>query len=415
MTGSRQQPIYLDYAASAPIDAAVAAAMTDVLGSPELQANPSSAHPAGRAVAARAEQARGTLADAVGAQPREIIWTSGATEADNLAVIGGARMQRERGRGDRVVTAGSEHQAVLAACEWLETAGFKVTRLPPARNGTLRAEDLDASLDDDVVLVSLMSINNETGVCHDIPALGERARRYGALMHVDAAQGLPEWPENLADWPVDLVSLSAHKCHGPAGVGALWRRHQPRARLHPLIVGGGQEGGLRAGTLPLHQLVGMAEAHRLAAENRRRDAAHIAALRQRLEAGLARVPALVRNGCADGAAHILNVSVAGVHGDALRDALGPEVTVSAGSACSSREGEPSHVLRAMGRPDALAGAALRISLGRDSTAEAVDEAARSIAAAIEALRSVSPAGRALAEGGSVGQLYAMATEPELLS
>ena len=404
-------PIYLDYAASTPIDPQVAARMQAVLSSSEATANPSSAHPAGRAVAGRISEARATVAAAIGAEPGEVIWTSGATEADNLAVIGGARMQRQRGRGHRVVTLATEHDAVLAACEQLEAEGFEVTRLVPDVDGRVEPGLMADVMADDVALVSVMAVNNETGVVQDIHAFGELAHDYGALMHVDAAQGMAHWPERLADWPIDLVSLSAHKWYGPPGVGALWRRETPRARVAPLVVGGGQEGGLRSGTVAVHQVVGMAEAYRLWAERGAEDASHVGQLRERLEAGIARIDGLVRNGRRDGSARTLNVSVAGVHGDALRAALADRVTLSAGSACSSREGEPSHVLRSMARPEALAAAALRISLGRDLSGEQLDEAVNTIAVVVEQLRDASPAWRWLCDGTSMRELYGLSYEP----
>ncbi len=415
MTAARSRALYLDYAASTPVDPAVAQCVNDALVSEEGVANPASAHPAGRAAAARIEAARETLATAIGADAREIIWTSGATEADNLAVLGGARMQRARGRGHRVVTVATEHDAVLAACERLAREGFAVTRLLPDSDGYLAPDALAEVLGDDVALVSVMSINNETGVIQDGPALGELAHASGALMHVDAAQGMAEWPERLADRPVDLVSLSAHKWYGPPGVGALWRRLEPRARLEPVIIGGGQETGLRAGTPALHQIVGMAEAFRLGSQRRAVDQAHIARLRERLEQGLAGIGGLVRNGRRDGSARILNVSVAGVHGDALRTALGGELTVSAGSACSSREGVPSHVLQAMGRPEALAAAALRISLGRELSEVQIDAAVAAMVRVIAQLRGPSPAWRHMQAGASVAELYGMADEPVLVA
>jgi Cysteine sulfinate desulfinase/cysteine desulfurase and related enzymes len=229
---SASNAIYLDYAASTPVDPVVAERMQAALTSPEAMANPASAHPMGKAAAALVEAARSQLASAIGSEPREIIWTSGATEADNLAVIGGARMQRARGRGHRVVTVATEHDAVIAACDQLSAEGFTVTRLVPETDGSLAPAALGEALDDDVALVSVMAINNETGVIHDVPAMGELAWRHGALMHVDAAQGMTAWPDCLSDWPIDLVSLSAHsgsgrlalgRCGGGCNHGPGWR------------------------------------------------------------------------------------------------------------------------------------------------------------------------------------------------
>jgi cysteine desulfurase len=403
MTGESPS-LYFDYAATTPVAPEVAAAMCDCLTARPLLGNPSSDHAPGRRAAARVEAARAAVAEFIGADASEIVWTSGATEADNLAVIGAARQQRARGRGHHVITVATEHRAVLAAAERLEADGFRVTRLPVASDGTLDPEAVDAALEPETVLVSVMHVNNETGVVQDIRSIGERVRARGALFHVDAAQSVGRLPLDVRDLPVDLVSLSAHKLYGPAGVGALYVRARPRVRLQPLVVGGGQEQGRRGGTLAVHQLVGIGEAFRLAGLRRQQDLEHLQQLRARLLRGLARIDGLVLNGRADGAPHIVNVAVPGVHGAALRAEL-DGIAYSAGSACASRQARPSHVLRAMGVPDALAAAALRLSLGRETGERDVDHLVQRLAAAVERLRALSPVWRELEQGRSLESIY----------
>ncbi len=401
---SEHDDLYFDYAATTPLAPEVAAAMNDCLMARPPLGNPSSAHGPGRRAAVRVEAARAAVADLIGADADEIVWTSGATEANNLAVLGAARRQRARGRGDHVVTAATEHRAVLAAVDQLEAEGFRVTRLPVAPDGSLDAAAVAAALQPSSVLVSGMHVNNETGVIQDIRAIGERVRDRGALFHVDAAQSAGRLPLDMGSLPVDLLSLSAHKLYGPPGVGALYVRARPRVRLQPLLVGGGQEQGRRAGTVPVHQVVGMGEAFRLAAQRWSADQAHLGALRERLWAGLAGIGGMMLNGRRDGSPHILNVSVPGVHGAALRAELAA-VALSAASACASREARGSHVLRAMGVPGALAGAGLRLSIGRESSERAVDDLVEHIYAAVSRLRAISPVWRELKEGRSGESTY----------
>ncbi|WP_163144229.1 cysteine desulfurase family protein, partial [Arhodomonas sp. KWT] len=251
-----------------------------------LAGNPASAHAVGRHAAAAVAEARARVAGALGASASEIVWTSGATEADNLAIKGAARHQRERGRGDHVVTLATEHRAVLASCEALEREGFIVTRVPPESDGSVSPEAVAAAMTADTVLVSVSAVNNETGVIPDLAAIAEGVKGRGALLHVDAAQALGRVPLDVAGLPADLVSLSAHKCYGPQGVGALYVRRRPRVRLAPLLHGGGQEGGLRPGTVPVAQVVGMGAAVARCVRNAARDGRHLEALRGRLLAGL---------------------------------------------------------------------------------------------------------------------------------
>jgi len=395
--------LYLDYAATTPVDPAVVDAVARTLASGP--GNPSSDHEAGRCAAATVESARGRVAGLIGGRAAEIVWTSGATEADALAILGGARQQRARGRGDHVVTLATAHRAVLAPCAELEAEGFRVTRLAPDRDGALPPERLAEAVTERTCLITLLHVNNETGVCHDIAAMGHIARRVGALLHVDASQSAGRLPIDVGALPVDLLSLSAHKLYGPQGVGALWVRSRPRVRLKPLFSGGGQENGLRGGTLAVHQIVGMGEAFRLACERFQADDSSLRALSARLRRGLAGIPGLVLNGRADGAPHIVNVSPLGVHGESLAALLDADLCVSAGSACSSHDREPSHVLRAMGRPDALAAAAVRLSLGRGVTERMIDAAVERLAAAVQTLRAVSPLWREIAAGSAPELVY----------
>ncbi|WP_440997308.1 cysteine desulfurase family protein [Arhodomonas sp. SL1] len=403
---------YLDYAATTPLDPGVLAAMRPWLEG--LAANPSSDHPPGRHAAAAVSTARVRVAAFLNAAPEEIVWTSGATEADNLAVLGAARHQYGRGRGDHVVVAATEHRAVLSACEALEREGLSVTRVRPDADGTIDPAAVADALSERTLLASVAAVNNETGVTADLDAIAAAVKARGALFHVDAAQAAGRVALDVQRLPVDLLSLSAHKCYGPQGVGALYVRRRPRrVRLAPLLHGGGQEGGLRPGTVPVAQVVGMGAAFARLAEEARADERHLRALRARLEQRLAGIGGIVRNGRADGSPHILNIAVLGVHGEALAAALG-DLAVSAGSACSAGSPGPSHVLRAMGRPDPIAHASLRLSLGRMVTAAEVDEAVARLAAAARRLRAFSPLWRRLSAGEPAEAVYATATPLALL-
>ena len=383
------EAVYLDNAATTAVDPRVVEAMLECLGPAGDYANPSAVgHGPGRRARARVEQARAEVAALVGADPSQVIFTSGATEADNLALLGAARFYR--GRGRHVVTSRTEHPAVLDACRQLEREGFEVTYLKPGPDGIVEVAQVEAALRPDTLLVSLMHVNNEIGVVQDVGCVGRMCRERGVLFHVDAAQGAGKLPLDVGGDCIDLLALTAHKLHGPKGVGALCVRREPRLGLVPLLHGGGQERGLRSGTLPTHQIVGMGAAYRIAAAEMREEGARIAGLRDRLWRGLAAVPGVLLNGHATRRAPgILSVAVDGVEGESLLYDL-PQLAVASGSACATTSGEPSYVLRALGRSDRLAQSSLRLSLGRFTTAAEVDLAVQAIDAAVSRLRAVAP-------------------------
>jgi len=379
--------VYLDYAATTPVDPRVAQAIGACLAAPA--GNAYSTHAAGRAARERVEAARAEVAALIAAPPEAIVFTSGATEADNLAILGAARGNAARGR--HLVSLRTEHRAVLDPLARLEREGFRVTLLNPGRDGLVDPAELGRALGRETTLVSVMLVNNETGVVQDIPAIAAECRRHGALLHVDAAQAAGRVPLEVGALDADLVSLAAHKVHGPVGVGALYVRREPRPTLLPIAFGGGQEGGLRPGTLPVHQIVGMGTAYALARAALAEEPARLAALRERLWTALRPLPGALLNGHPERRApHILNVSFEGVDGEALLYALG-SVAVSTGSACGAGHGEPSYVLRALGRDDALAQASLRFSFGRPTTAAEVDLVAARVRAAVLRLRALAPA------------------------
>lgn len=384
------EAVYLDNAATTPVDPRVAERMGAFLTADGDFGNAAShGHVFGRRARDAVEHARAQVAEAIGAEPREIVFTSGATEADNLALKGVAAFQRDRGR--HIVTAASEHKAVLDTCAALEFSGYEVTRVAPAADGRVIPEAVAAALRADTILVSVMHANNETGVINDIAAIGERVRAHGARFHVDAAQSAGRIDLDVGALDVDLVSLSAHKIHGPKGVGALWVRRRPRVRLVPQIHGGGHEHGLRAGTLATHQVVGMGEALALAAAERADDAAHADRLRARLFERLAGIEGLRENGA--GAPRLpgtRNIAFAGVEGEALATALADRVALSTGSACTSASVEPSPVLRAMGQDHATAAEAVRLSWGRLTRAADMDRGAAELAEAVARLRRGAP-------------------------
>ena len=384
--------IYLDNAATTAVDPRVVAAMLECLGAGGDFANPAAvAHAPGRRAERRVERARAEVAALVGADPGEIVWTSGATEADNLALLGTARFYGTRGR--HLVTSRTEHPAVLAPCRQLEREGFEVTYLKPGSDGIVTPAQVEAALRPETILVSLMHVNNEIGVVQDVAAVGRLCRERGILFHVDAAQSAGKLPIHMGRDCIDLLALTAHKLHGPKGVGALCVRREPRLGLVPLLRGGGQERGLRPGTLATHQVVGMGAACRVAADARVEESARITSLRERLWQGLSGLPGVMLNGHpTQRAPGILNVTVDGVEGESLLYAL-PELAVASGSACATTSAEPSYVLRALGRSDRLAQSSLRLSLGRYNTAADVEQAVRSIRAAVERLRALAP-GRA---------------------
>lgn len=382
-------PIYLDYMATTPVDPRVAEVMARFLTRDGDFGNPASdTHVYGRRARAAVERAREQVAALIGADPRGIIWTSGATEANNLAIKGGAWFHRDRGR--HIVTSRTEHKAVVDPCRWLERDGWRVTWLTPGPDGRVAPADVAAALESGTVLVSVMHVNNEIGVINDIDAIGALCREHGCLFHVDGAQSAGKVPIDLERTPVDLMSFSAHKCYGPKGAGALYIRREPRARIEALIHGGGHESGLRSGTLATHQIVGMGAAFEIATQEIESERVRIRTLRQRFYDALAGLDGVHLNGSAtERVAGNLNLSFEGVHGDALLLAL-RGLAVSTGSACNSATGAPSYVLRALGRDDALAGASIRFSFGRWTDEDETDRAAAQVVAAVTRLRGISP-------------------------
>ncbi len=388
-------PVYLDYAASAPLDPRVATAVHECLTDPGLQANPSSKHASGRRVAARIESARAQVAALIGAGPDALLFTSGATESINLAILGAARAARAAG-GERrhVVTSRIEHPAGVQACRQLEREGFDVTWLKPDPDGLIQPAQVAASLRPETALVSLMHANNETGVVTDIDALAALCRERKVVLHVDAVQSAGKLPIDVVSLPgVALLSFCAHKLAGPKGVGALYVRRRPRPALVPVLLGGGHEGGLRPGTLATHQLAGFGVACEIARLALGSEPARVRALRERLWRALQEAAPLWRNGAAEPSVPgILNVGFAGVEGESLLLEIDGQVTVASGAACSSASAEPSAVLRALGRSDLAIQASLRLSLGAGTTAAEVDRAATVLVAAVRRLRAAIPAG-----------------------
>jgi cysteine desulfurase len=392
------RPVYLDYAATTPVDPRVAAAMAECLALDGAFGNPSSTgHSFGVEARQRVEHAREQVAELINAEPAEIVWTSGATESNNLALLGAARFRRDRGL--HIVTAKTEHKAVLDPCRQLEKEGFRVTYLRPDSLGIVAPEQVAAALSADTVLVSIMHVNNEIGVVQDIAALGRLCREREVLLHVDAAQSVGKIPVDVQTLGVDLLSLTAHKFYGPKGSGALYVRRRPRIGLAPLLHGGGQEGGMRSGTLATHQVVGLGAACAIARAEMASDAERIERLRAKLLAGLEALGGVHLNGHPTRRiAHLLNVSFEGIEGESLIFAL-PGLAVSTGSACNSATQEPSYVLRALGRSDALAQGSVRFSFGRFSSDADVDAALSAIRAAVPHLRTLSPAAEARRSDG----------------
>ena len=380
--------IYLDYAATTPVEAAVAEAMAASLLPGGSYGNPSSNHPLGRDALAIVETAREQLADLIGAAPRELVWTSGATESDNMAITGGARSRQHRGK--HLITMPVEHKAVTDTFSALEREGFDVTWLSPAQDGMLDLQQLDDAIREDTQLVSIMFVNNETGVIQDIEAIGRRCRDRDILFHVDAAQAVGKVPIDLSTLPIDLLSLTAHKFYGPKGVGAFYIADRPGCQIEPILFGGGHERGMRPGTSAVHQLRGIGLAAEIAASRLQDDLVHIRGLREQLWGGISDVPGISLNGPADGGfPGILNVSAEGVDGESLMLALHP-VCVASGSACNAKSGESSYVLRALGLDDHLAQSAIRFSIGRHSTEGDIDVAIDRYRDAITRLRQMAP-------------------------
>ncbi len=383
--------VYLDHAATTPLDPRVAEAMAACLANPGLQANPSSSHAAGRAAAARLAAAREQVAQLINAPPEAIVLTSGATESVNLAVLGTARAAAANRR--HVVTSRIEHRAGLDACRQLEREGHEVTWLAPARDGIIRVEQVEAALHADTALVSLMHANNETGVLTDIVAIARLCEARGIDFHVDAAQSAGKVPVDAAQAGIALLSFCAHKIGGPKGVGALYVRRRPRPTIQPLQFGGGQERGLRSGTLPLHQAVGFGLACELARAGIGDEQQRIRALRDRLWEQLQAAAPAWRNGAAEASLPgILSVGFAGIEGESLLLEIDGGLCASSGAACNSASGEPSYVLRAIGRSDEAIQATLRLSLGRSTTTADVDRAAGILVRAVNRLRAALPAG-----------------------
>lgn len=378
-------PVYLDNSATTPVDPRVAEKMMACLTQDGNFGNPASrSHLFGWRAEEAVEEARQQVSSLIGADAREIVWTSGATEANNLALKGVAHAYRQKGR--HIITSMIEHKAVLDPCKQLEKEGFEVTYLKPDTHGVISSDQVADALREDTILVSLMHGNNELGVLTDIAAIGDLTRKNGVFLHVDAAQTTGKVAIDVNAMKVDLMSLTAHKTYGPKGIGALFVRRSPKVKLEAQIHGGGHERGMRSGTLATHQIVGMGEAFRLASEEMAQDCARIQALRERLWSSLSEMSGVHLNGdSANRVAGVLNVGFSGVDGEVLLMSL-TDIAVSSGSACTSASLEPSYVLRAIGLPDALAHSSLRLSVGRFTTEEEVDFAAETIKKAVTALR-----------------------------
>jgi cysteine desulfurase len=381
------QPIYLDYSATTPVDPRVVDAMLPFLRGDF--GNPASrSHAYGWRAEEAVETARGDVAALVGADPREIVWTSGATESINLAIKGAAQFNRSRGR--HLVSVRTEHKATLDTLRELERVGFEATYLEVREDGLIDLDHFRDSLRPDTTVVSVMLVNNEIGVIQDVVAIGNICRERGIVFHVDAAQATGKVAINLADLPIDLMSFSAHKTYGPKGVGALYVRRKPRVRIEAQIHGGGHERGFRSGTLPTHQIVGMGEAFRLAKLEMATENERIRMLRDRLWAGLSRMDEVFLNGDIEKRVpHNLNVSFAFVEGESLIMAI-KEIAVSSGSACTSASLEPSYVLRALGRSDELAHSSIRFSIGRFTTEADVEFTVALLHDKVGRLREMSP-------------------------
>ncbi|QTS83950.1 IscS subfamily cysteine desulfurase [Coxiella endosymbiont of Amblyomma nuttalli] len=382
-------PIYLDYMATTPVDPAVVDQMSFCLEKEGGFGNAASEnHRYGWEAQQLIENARKSVASLVNADSREIIWTSGATESDNLAIKGALDFYQRRGK--HMITLTTEHKAVLDTCFYLASRGFKITYLDPEPNGLLNLDCLKAAIRSDTVLVSIMHVNNETGIIQDIGAISEITRRHGLLFHVDAAQSVGKIPIDLENWSVDLMSFSAHKIYGPKGIGALYVRRNPRVHLVPLIHGGGHEKGLRSGTLPTHQIVGMGKAFDLAKARLREDTQYITALRNRFFDRLSQLEGLhINGGNAPRIPGCSNIHFDGVEGDSLLLSL-RKIAVSSRSACNSATSDPSHVLTAMGLSREQAHNSIRISFGRFTTEADIDEAVSCIIEQVNRLRQMSP-------------------------
>lgn len=380
-------PIYLDYGATTPVDPRVVDAMIPWLR--EHFGNPASrSHAWGWEAEEAVEKARVDVADLIGADPREIVWTSGATESNNLAIKGAAQFYK--GKGKHLITVKTEHKAVLDTMRELERQGFEVTYLDVQENGMLDLEKFKAAIRPDTILASVMYVNNEIGVIQDVVALGNLCREHGVIFHVDAAQATGKVEIDVKVLPIDLMSLASHKTYGPKGIGALYVRRKPRVRLEAQMHGGGHERGMRSGTLPTHQIVGMGEAFRIARLEMKEDLAKASALQKRLLDGLKDVEQVFVNGDLEHRVpHNLNISFNYVEGESLIMGI-KGLAVSSGSACTSASLEPSYVLRALGRSDELAHSSLRMTIGRFTTEEEIDYAISTIKHNVAKLRELSP-------------------------
>lgn len=381
--------IYLDYAATTPVDPEVIAKMIQFLGPDGVFGNPSSAlHRQGQEANNAVQQSRQSVASLINAEPDEVIWTSGATESDNLAIKGVAQLYADR--GGHIVTSEIEHKAVLDTCLYLEGMGFVVTYIKPNADGVVTPEQVELALRPDTILVSLMHVNNEIGTITDIKSIGEVTKDRNVLFHTDAAQGAARLPLDMNAIPADFVSLSGHKMYGPKGIGALYVRRTPRAKLQPQIHGGGHERGIRSGTLPTHQIVGMGEAARLVADKRAGETERIRHLSQDLLHRLMEISNVSVNGnrkhCVDG---IISVRIPCVESESLMMMLS-NIAISNGSACTSASVEPSHVLTALGLDEENAHSSLRFSIGRFTTREEIRLSAKLVAEAVDELRRLSP-------------------------
>ncbi|MBC60649.1 MAG: IscS subfamily cysteine desulfurase [Gammaproteobacteria bacterium] len=382
-------PIYLDNSSTTPVDPRVAEKMMECLTREGNFGNPASrSHMPGWKAEEAVETARRHVADLINCDPREIVWTSGATEADNLAIKGAAHFYNKKGK--HVITSKIEHKAVLDSCRQLEREGYEVTYLDPSESGIISPESVASAIRPDTTLVSLMHVNNEIGVINDIEAIGKITREQKVIFHVDAAQSVGKVNIDLEKMQVDLLSLTTHKVYGPKGIGALYVRRKPRIRIEPQMHGGGHERGMRSGTLPTHQIVGMGEAFRIAKEEMAEENSRILALRNRLLEGLSDIEEVYVNGDIDyRVAGNLNISFNFVEGESLIMAL-RDLAISSGSACTSASLEPSYVLRALGLNDELAHSSLRIMIGRFTSEEEVDYTIEKIHAAVAKLRELSP-------------------------
>jgi cysteine desulfurase len=382
-------PIYLDYAATTPVDQRVADEMMQCLTMDGNFGNPASrSHRFGWQAEELVDQARNDIADLINADPREIVFTSGATESNNLAIKGAANFNKKKGK--HIITVKTEHKAVLDTFRELERQGFEATYLEVEENGLLDLKKLEAAMRDDTVLVSVMHVNNELGVIQDITTIGEMCRERKIMFHVDAAQSAGKVKIDLQELKVDFMSFSAHKIYGPKGIGALYVRRKPRARLEAQMHGGGHERGMRSGTLATHQIVGMGTAFRIAKQDFEKDHAHISTLRKRLLDGLMSMDEVYFNGAIDQSVPgISNISFNFVEGESLLMAV-KDIAVSSGSACTSASLEPSYVLRALGRNDELAHSSIRFSIGRFTTEEEIDYTVELLKNSIGRLREMSP-------------------------